>query len=555
VQVHFSLNRFGLTVLFLIGPVAAVGQDLPAFPDVAREAGLTLVNVSGGGTNDYIVEANGNGAAFFDYDNDGDMDLLITNGSTLTGGSNSGGPMAALYENDGGAFNDVTTEARIDSRGWAFAVCVADYDNDGHQDFYLTAYGANRLYRNNGNGTFEERALEAGLADMRWGSNCAFGDHDRDGFVDLYVAHYLDFDVESIARRGTEACVYMGTLPVFCGPRGLEATPDVLYRNTGDGTFLDVSASSGISGNAYFGLGVVFSDFDGDAWPDIYVANDSVPNLLFHNDGGRFEEVGLLSGAALNLYGTSQAGMGIAVGDYDGDADMDIYVTNFADDTNTLYENLGDMFFSDVTAASGASRVSRPNVGWGTAFLDLDNDGWLDLFVANGHVYPDIDTLTEASHYRQPKEVYRNRGDKTFEGITARLDGDLMTPHSSRGAAFGDYDNDGDIDVVVVNAGEPPSLYRNDGGNRNHWIGFHLVGTSGNRDAIGARIEIDAGGRTQAGEVRSGGSYLSHNDMRVHFGLGDVTTVDRVRVRWPGGEIETFDAVDADQYVTLEEGR
>ncbi len=530
-------------------------QDFPAFRDVASNAGLTLMNISGEGPNDYIIEANGNGAAFFDYDNDGDMDALVTNGSTLKRYAGGGDPVAALYENVNGVFRDRTAQARLDKKGWASGVCVADYDNDGHSDFYITAYGPNLLFRNKGDGTFEERAASARTADTRWGTGCAFGDYDRDGHVDLYVANYLAFDANVIPRRGDERCVYMGTLRVFCGPKGLTGEADVLYRNNGDGTFTDVTVKAGIKDPGYYGFGVVFSDFDNDGWPDIYVANDSVPNLLFRNNrDGTFEEMGLISGTALNLFGQAQAGMGVAVGDYDANGYFDIYVTNFAEDTNTLYRNLGGMSFSDVTAESGASRASRPHLGWGTGFADFDNDGWLDLFVANGHVYPEVDRLKEISRYLQPKELYRNLGDGRFADVSGGVGGDLGTPRPARGAAFGDYDNDGDVDVLATNVNSRPSIYRNDGGNRNSWIGFRLAGASGNRDAIGARVEIEAGGRTQVGEVRSGGSYLSHNDMRVHFGLGTADRVDTIRVRWPGGKTETLIGMNARQYVTIREG-
>jgi hypothetical protein len=513
------------------------------------------MNVSGEGVNDYIVEANGNGAAFLDYDNDGDLDALVTNGSTLKRHKNGGDPVAALYENDRGVFRDRTAEAGLRSTGWAFGVCVADYDNDGDSDFYVTAYGPDLLFRNKGDGTFEERAAAARVADARWGTNCAFGDYDRDGNVDLYVANYLAFDEKTIASRNDGQCVYMGTLKVFCGPKGLKGEPDVLYRNNGDGTFTDVTAKAGIKDPDYYGFGVAFSDFDNDGWPDIYVANDSVPNLLFHNKrDGTFEEVGLISGTALNLFGLAQAGMGVAIGDYDANGYFDIYVTNFAEDTNTLYKNLGNMSFADVTVESGASRVSRPNLGWGTGFADFDNDGWLDLFVANGHVYPGVDQLKEVSRYQQPKELYRNLGNGRFDEVSGRTGSDLSTPRPARGAAFGDYDNDGDIDVLVINVNSRPSLYQNDGGNRNAWTGFKLVGASSNRDAIGARVEIEAGGRTQAGEVRSGGSYLSHNDMRLHFGLGSAKRVERIRIRWPNGKMETLPGIDANRYVTIREG-
>ena len=542
-------------LLLMLGAIVVLAQapleDFPGFDDVAPEAGLTLRNVSGEGANDYIIEANGNGAAFFDYDKDGDMDVLMTNGSTLKRYKDGGDPVAALYENAGGVFRNRTAEAGLHQRGWAFGVCVADYDNDGYSDFYITAYGPNLLFRNNGDGTFEERAAAAGVADAHWGTNCAFGDYDRDGDVDLYVANYVAFDGNTRARD----CFYMGTLKVFCGPKGLAGEADVLYRNSGDGTFSDVTLQAGVTEPNYYGFGVVFSDFDNDGWPDIYVANDSVPNLLFKNKrDGTFEEVGLISGTSLNLFGQPQAGMGIAVGDYDANGLFDIYVTNFADDTNTLYRNLGDMTFSDVTAGSGAASASRPHVGWGTGFADFDNDGWLDLFVGNGHVYPDADWLKEISRYLQPKELYRNLGNGRFAEVSRRVAGDLSTPRPSRGVAFGDYDNDGDIDVLVVNSNSRPSLYRNDGGNRKSWIGFRLIGASSNRDAIGARVEIQAGGRTQIGEVRSGGSYLSHNDMRVQFGVGSAQRVDRIRIRWPNGNTETLEDMNTGQYVTIREG-
>jgi hypothetical protein len=545
---------FPLSVLKPAALAQTAMDDFPTFRDVASKVGLNLMNLSGEGRNDYIIEANGNGAAFFDYDNDGDLDVLITNGSTLKRYANGGDPVVALYENAGGVFIDRTAKAGLNKRGWGSGVCVADYDNDGYQDFYVTAYGPNFLFRNKGDGTFEERAALAGVSDRRWGTNCAFGDYDRDGHVDLYVANYVAFDEKTIARRGSESCVYMGVLKVFCGPKGLKGEADVLYRNNGDGTFTDATVKAGIKDPDYYGFGVVFSDFDNDGWPDIYVANDSVPNLLFHNKrDGTFEEMGLISGTSLNLFGQAQAGMGVAVGDYDGNGYFDIYVTNFAEDTNTLYQNLGGMSFLDVTAPSGASRASRSNLGWGTGFADFDNDGWPDLFVANGHVYPDVDQLKETSRYLQPKELYRNLGDGHFIEVVGLKGGDLAIPRAARGAAFGDFDNDGDIDVLVVNSNGVPSLYRNDGGNRNSWIGFRLVGTSSNRDAIGARIEIEAGGRTQVGEVRSGGSYLSHNDMRVHFGLGSAKGVDRIRVRWPSGKTETLSGMDAGQYVTIRE--
>ena len=553
----YRIARLPVLVVLATPFLVAQSNGFPGFVDVAEQVGVTLMNLGGETTTDYIIQSTGNGAGFFDYDNDGDPDVVIVNGSTLENYPDGGDPVAALYENRDGLFTDVTQQAGLNASGWGQGVCVADYDNDGHRDFYLTTYGRNLLYRNNGDGTFQETGAEVGVADPRWSTNCAFGDYDRDGYVDLYVANYVRFDEGVVPRRGeidTPTCLYMGA-PVLCGPRGLDGEPDRLYRNNGDGTFSDVTAAARIEGPGQYGLGVVFSDFDNDGWPDIYVANDSVPNLLFRNSrNGSFEEMGLISGTALSQTGDAQAGMGLAVGDYDGNGLFDIFVTNFALDTNTLYQNVGDMFFFDMTAQSGASQASHPYLGWGTGFADLDNDGWLDLFVTNGHIYPSVDDLDGGMRYLQPKQIYHNLGDGTFGEIAGALQGDLLTAKSSRGTAFGDYDNDGDIDVIAINLNDRPSLYRNEGGNLGHWIGFRLVGDSSNRDAIGARVEIDVGPRTQVAEVRSGGSYLSHNDLRVHFGLGEAERVEAIRVRWPNGNTEALDGIDAGRYVTIREG-
>jgi hypothetical protein len=547
-----------VVLLLLSGMVPlqfAVDEGFPSFSDVAGELGITLENITGSTTKDYIVEVNGNGAGFFDYDNDGDQDVLIANGSTLGTYQAGGDPMAALYRNEGGRFVNVTLEANLESRGWGMGVCIADYDNDGHRDFYLTAYGANVLYRNNGDGTFSETTALAGVGNEGWSTNCAFGDYDRDGDVDLYVANYLSFDESEIPRRGeTDVCRYLGA-EVFCGPRGLASESDVLYRNEADGTFRDVTSEAGIAGPTYSGFGVVFSDFDDDGWPDIYVANDMMPNLLYHNNrDGRFSETGLVSGVALNDEGREQAGMGVGVGDYDGNGFLDIFVTHFSRDTNTLYQNIGGMMFADATSSAGLGGVSLPHLGWGAGFADLDNDGWEDLFVANGHVYPEIDALDTGDRYLQRKEVYRNTGEGRFEEIASELEGSLLAPKSARGTAFGDYDNDGDIDVLAININDRPSLYRNEGGNGNHWVGFRLEGTRSNRDAIGARVEIVVGTRSRIAEVRSGGSYLSHNDMRIHFGLGEAAEIDGLRIRWPSGEVEEMGALEGDRFWTVREG-
>jgi hypothetical protein len=528
---------------------------LPTFVDVARESGVMLMNVNGSAARKTtLLEGVGNGAGFQDYDNDGDEDLLIVNGSTWRTYAAGGDPLVALYRNDAGSFVDVTRQAGLERRGWGMGVCVADYDNDGHRDFYLTEYGPNALYRNNGNGTFTEVSETAGVRDARWSTGCAFGDYDRDGYVDLYVANYVQLDPPG--QLESENCQepYMG-LSVFCGPRGLPGQPDILYRNNGDGTFKDVTTQAGIRDPDYYGFAVVFSDLDNDGWPDIYVANDSVPNLLFHNKrDGTFSEIGLQSGTSLGASGRAQAGMGAAVGDYDGNGYQDLFVTNFSQDSNTLYQNMGNMVFNDTSSPSGVAAPSVSYLGWGATFADLDNDGLEDLFVANGHIYPSIETLRVGQSYRQPKQVFRNMGGGKFIEIASVLKGDLIRPKSARGTAFGDFDNDGDIDVVAININDRPSLYRNAGGNRNRWISLRLQGTKSNRDAIGARVQLRSGGKTQLREVASGGSYLSSNDARLHFGLGDETLVESIQVRWPSGETDELTAVEANRFVHIREG-
>lgn len=528
------------------------------FVDVAERMGIGFVNVSGDAEKEYILEVNGNGAAFFDYDSDGDLDLLFVNGSTIDALESGGHPMTALYRNDGDAFVDVTAEAGLTGKGWGMGACVADVDNDGHSDLYVTAYTGNVLYRNLGDGRFENITDSSGVGDESWSSNCAFADFDLDGDVDLYVANYVQFSMAEIPRRGeADVCRYMG-MDVFCGPRGLTGAPDRLYRNDG-GVFVDVSESAGLSSSGANGFGVVFSDLDGDGWPDIYVANDMMPNFLYRNDrDGSFSEIGLLAGVAVSGDGREQAGMGLDVADYDGDGLLDIVVTNFSRDTNTIYRNQGDFFFSDTTAASGIGRTSLQHLGWGVGLVDLDNDGWRDLFVANGHVYPEIDSLDTGRTYRQSKELYRNVEGSFVEippgGSNVFDPGDLVNAGSSRGTAFGDYDNDGDVDIVVVNMNAPPNLFRNDGPDSSRWVSFRLEGTESNRDAIGARVEIDVGERTMIDEVQSGGSYLSHNDLRLHFGLGVAERIDDVRVRWPTGMTESFGPMSTNAVVVLREG-
>jgi enediyne biosynthesis protein E4 len=531
----------------LLGPLAvwpqASGVGIRLI-DVAEQAGITLLNICGGPSKDYIVEVNGNGAAFFDYDNDSDMDVLIVNGSTLANIKHGGDPMVALFRNDGkGRFADVTPASGLSARGWGMGTCIADYDNDGFQDIYVTAFGPNVLVHNNGDGTFTDITARAGVGDPRWSTNCAFGDYDRDGDLDLYVANYLAFSELTIPKRGaSSSCKYLG-IDVMCGPRDLVGEPDTLYRNNGDGTFTDVTRSAGIVDPGHYGFGVLFSDLDDDGWPDIFVANDSVPNLLFRNNrNGTFSEIGLPSGLALSVDGKAQASMGADAADYDGDGRLDVFVTNFSQDYNTLYQNSAEGLFSDVSHQAGVVTPALPYLGWGTGFADFDNDGLLDIFVANGHVYPEIDRSGRGTKYLQRKQLFKNQGKGRFSDVSEDVGGGLLIEKSSRGAAFGDVDNDGDVDVLVINMNDRPTLLRNDTQSSNNWITLKIEGTR-NRDAIGARVWLEDGGSLQVAEVRSGGSYLSHNDMRVHFGLGRRTGVPPVKVRWPDGTVERFEGL------------
>jgi hypothetical protein len=525
--------------------------------DVAAQAGLTLMNIHGSPSRDFIVDTNGNGAAWFDYDNDEDLDALIVNGSSRERLAQGGDPMAALYRNDGGGrFSDVTASSGLVKRGWGMGVCVADYDNDGFQDVYLTAFGANALFRNTGTGAFADVTSAARVGDTRWGMNCAFGDYDRDGDVDLYVANYLTFDEKTAPKRGSRPNCRYGTLPVFCGPRGLQGEADVLYRNEGNGTFTDATARAGINDPGHYGFGVLFSDLDHDGWPDIFVANDSTPNLFFRNKrDGTFSEEGLLTGLALSGDGREQAGMGVDAGDVDGDGRLDLIQTNFTNDYNTLRKNNGGGLFTDVTHAAGMGVIPFPYMGWGVGLVDFDNDSLLDVFVANGHVYPSADRAGLGTKFMQRKLLFLNAGGGRFRHVTDEVGGGLLLEKSSRGAAFGDYDNDGDVDVLVVNLNDRPTLLRNDGTGKAHWATFRLVGSKSNRNGIGARVTVRSGGRTQTVEVRSGGSYLSHNDMRAHFGLASSTSVESIEIRWPSGAVDTAKALAADQFYVAEEGR
>jgi hypothetical protein len=547
--VHVSLS-FCVFTLLLALPQGAQGLRV-RFTEVSGSTGLaSFVNVSGTPTKDFITDANGNGVAFFDFDNDRDVDVLLVNGSTLQALLNGGHQMVALYRNDGDRFTDVTKASGLTRRGWGTGVCIADYDNDGFEDVYITAFGPNVLWRNVDGRTFTATRQ---AQDPRWGTGCAFGDYDRDGDVDLYVANYVRFVPGKVPMRGHTECGRFMNIDSFCGPRPLPGEPDTLYRNDGRGIFTDVTKIAGIVDPGHYGFGVVFSDLDEDGWLDIYVANDSTPNLFFQNRrDGTFIERALQAGLAVSADGREQAGMGVDVGDYDGDGRLDLVKTNFAQDYTSLYRNEGNGLFVDVSFRSGLAATLGPYLGWGIGFFDVDNDALLDVFIANGHVYPDVEK-TGTSTYRQRNQLFRNVGRGQYRHVTTEVGGPLLSLQSSRGAAFGDYDNDGDVDILISVIDGRPILLRNDstGG---HWVTFRLEGTVSNRSAIGAKVTIQAGGRRQVAEVRSGGSYISHNDSRVHFGLGSAERVERITVRWPNGREATFGQAAGDRFYVIREG-
>jgi hypothetical protein len=529
---------------------------LARFTDVAQQAGLTQPVIYGGlESKSYIVEVVGCGVAFIDYDNDGWLDLLVLGGTRLEG--DSAGATNRLYKNNrDGTFSDVTAKAGLVRAGWASAVTVGDYDNDGFDDIFITYYGHNVLYRNNGDGTFSDVTEKARLTQgvIRYGSGCTWVDYDHDGHLDLFVANYLNTTIEKLPKPGENPdCTWKG-VPVNCGPRGLPTGYVQLFHNNGDGTFTDVSKASGVAGAlGSYPMTAVAADYDNDGWPDIYVACDSTPSWLFHNQrDGTFREQALERGIALSEDGMEQAGMGIGVGDYDLDGNLDIFKTNFADDTNVLYRNDGKGNFDDVTIRSGLGVETR-YVGWGTGIVDLDNDGFPDLFVATGSVYPEVEKKLPSYPFKTPRLVFRNLGDGRFEELIEEAGSGISDAHASRGCAFGDFDNDGDMDVVVININEPPSLLRNDVSSGGHWLKVLLNGVHSNRSAIGARVVANYGNRRQAQEVLAQSSFYSANDRRLHFGLGaEITAV--LTIRWPNGTSETIPNIAADQLVVVREG-
>lgn len=524
------------------------------FVDVGERAGLRHPSVFGGvDAKEYIVETIGCGVAFIDYDNDGWLDVFVLNGTRFAGAP--AGTTSRLYKNNrDGTFTDVTEKAGLVRTGWASAVCAGDFNNNGFPDLFITYWGQNVLYRNNGDGTFSDVTQEAGLAGSarRWGAGCTFIDYDRDGKLDLFVTEYVDFDPARVPKPGQNSFCNWKGVPVNCGPLGLPPGRHWLYHNNGDGTFTDVSGKSGVAkAKGSYGMTAVAGDFDNDGWPDIYVACDSTPSFLFRNNhDGTFSEVALENGVALNEDGMEQAGMGIGVGDYDLDGSLDVFKTHFADDTNVLYKNDGKGNFQDMTIKSGLGVETR-FIGWGAGIVDLDNDGHPDLFYVTGNVYPEVERKLRQYAYKTPRIVFRNLGNGTFEEFP--LD---VAPQSSRGCAFGDFDNDGDVDVLIWNMDAPPTLLRNDlpASLGRHWIKVKLEGVTSNRAAIGGRVTCFYGGKKQAQEVMSQGSFYSVNDWRLHFGLGPVKVVD-LEVRWPSGKKETVKGVAADRLITIREGQ
>jgi len=537
--------------------VQKVSSVVPQFQDVAARTGLTIPHIASADKK-YVIESMSGGIGLFDCDNDGKLDIVVVNGSTVDRYRQGGDPMVTLYhQGPDMKFTDITVQAGLTRRGWGMGVAVADFDNDGLLDLYVTGYGGNVLYRNKGNCTFEDVTDKAGLRVGGFSTGAAWADYDRDGNVDLFVSRYVHVDMDHLPEFGsTQFCKYKG-VPVQCGPWGMVGESSFLFRNRGDGTFEDVSKKAGVNNaNLYYGLGAIWADYDNDGWPDLYVADDTTPNYLYHNNhDGTFTDVGMLSGTALSGEGQPESSMGIDFGDYDHDGLLDIVVTNFADQSSALYHNRGHGEFDDVRWAAHTAEASHPFVGWGTAFFDMDNDGWLDLFVANGHVYPQMDNVKNSAPYAEPMLLYRNRHDGTFEEVSKQAGIASMPAKARRGAAFGDIANNGNIDIVVLNVGEPPSLLLNTTRNANHRVLFSLVGTKSNRAAIGARVTVRAQGVAQFSEVRGGGSYLSQNDLRLHFGLGKTAQIESVEVRWPNGKIETLKDIPADKLYTLVEGQ
>jgi len=535
-----------------------------SFVNVARESGLNAKTIFGGEhKNKYLLETTGCGVAFYDYDNDGWLDIFLVNGSRLEGFPAGSEPTSHLFRNNrDGTFTDVTAKAGLAHSGWGQGVCVGDYDNDGWDDLFVTYYGKNVLYHNNGDGTFTDVSQKAGVAGKgtRWNTGCAFVDYDRDSHLDLFVANYIDLDLATAPVPESGPCLYKSVM-VACGPPGLQGGKNILYHNNGDGTFSDVSEAAGIfRANGTYGLGVLTADFDNDGWPDIYVANDSTASALYQNKkNGKFEDIAIEAGCALSPDGKPQAGMGVSAADYDLDGNLDLVKTNFAGDTPSLYHNLGGGSFEDTTFTAGLGAHTQ-FLGWGCGFLDFDNDGWPDILICNGHVYPEVEQLKTEAGYAQRKLLYRNLRNGHFADVSFQAGSGISDSAASRGCAFGDFDNDGDIDVVINTVNDYPQLLRCDSKLDNNWIKVRTIGTKSNRSGIGARLICvmhvpgESKPHRQIDEVRSGGSYISQNDFRIHFGLGKAEKVDVLEIHWPSGQVDTIKDIKANQLVYVKEG-
>ena len=528
---------------------------VPIFRDISSQAGLTASHISSAEKH-YVIESMSGGIGLFDCDNDGKLDIVMVNGSTVDRYKQGGDLLVTLWHQDADLkFTDITEKAGLTRKGWGMGVAVADFDNDGNLDLFVTGYGGNALYRNNGNCTFEDVTDKAGVRGGGFSTGAAWADYDRDGNVDLFVSRYVHVDMNDLPVFGsTKFCQFKGA-PVQCGPWGMEGETDLLYHNRGDGTFEEVSKKAGVNDpEKYYGLGVTWGDYDNDGWPDLFVADDATPNHLYHNNhDGTFTDDAMVGGIAMNSEGQALGSMGVTWGDYDHSGYLSMFITEFADQPNTLYHNLGPRGFEDVAMQSHLGQPSLPLVGWGTTFFDMDNDGWPDLFVANGHVYPQMDTVKGSAAYAEPMLLHRNLRNGTFEEVSKAAGIADMPLKSRRGAAFGDIANNGNIDIVVLNVGESPSLLLNTIKSPNHRVLFHLVGTKSNRAAIGARVTVQAGGMTQFDEVHGGSSYLSQNDLRLHFGLGPATKIDSIEVRWPTGKTDRFKNMAADKIYTIVE--
>jgi len=542
-------------------PGAPLGVNFLA---VGREAGFNVKTTFGGEhKNKYLLETTGCGVAFYDYDNDGWLDIFLVNGTRLEGFAAGDAPISRLFKNNrDGTFTDVTTKAGVGHSGWGQGVCVGDYDNDGFDDLFVTYFGKNVLYHNNGDGTFTDVSAKAGVATAggRWNTGCAFLDYDRDGKLDLFVANYIDMDLATAPVPESGPCLYKGVM-VACGPPGLKGGKNILFHNNGDGTFTDVSEAAGIlSTTSTFGLGVLVADLDNDGWPDIYVADDSSTSALYQNKkNGKFVDVAVEAGCALSADGKTQAGMGISAADYDLDGNLDLVKTNFAGDTPSLYHNVGGATFEDTTFTSGLGKYTQ-FLGWGCGFFDFDNDGWPDILICNGHVYPEVEQLKTEAGYAQRKILYRNLRNGQFEDVSLQAGPGISDPVAARGCAFGDFDNDGDLDIVVNVVNDFPQLIRCDSQTGNNWIKIRTIGTRSNRSGIGARLRCvtsvpgEAKPHEQIDEVRSGGGYLSQNDLRAHFGIGKAERIDLLEIRWPSGQIDRLKDIKPNQLIFVKEG-